>query len=186
MVRGRRRLLQQAERPVVGQQARRPASIESRDEILRQAMVEARRELTSGSARTRRRWQWGHLHRLTLQHTALGGVDVPGPVRGLFNRGPWDDAGGGSRSSTPTAGTPSQGYEVNWAPSMRMVVDLADLDRSRWVNQTGASGHPFSSHYDDQVGAWIEGETYPWPSTEKAVRAADPETLRLVPDRSDS
>ena len=80
----------------------------------------------------------------------------------------------------------SQGYAVNWAPSMRMVVDLGDLDRSRWVNLTGVSGHPFSSHYADQTDVWVKGETYAWPSTEKAVRKAEADELRLVPDRSDA
>jgi penicillin amidase len=162
-----------------------PGVIEGRDEILRQAMVEARRDLTKRLGKNPETWQWGNLHRLTLQHKVLGGDDVPGVVRSLFNRGPWDMPGGSSIVNA-NGYDASQGFAVNWAPSMRMVVDLGNLDRSRWVNQTGASGHPFSSHYDDQVGAWIEGETYPWPSTEKAVRAADPETLRLVPDRSDS
>ncbi len=162
-----------------------PGVIEGRDEILRQAMVEARRDLTKRLGKNPGTWQWGNLHRLTLQHKVLGGDDVPGVVRSLFNRGPWDMPGGSSIVNA-NGYDASQGFAVNWAPSMRMVVDLGNLDRSRWVNQTGASGHPFSSHYDDQVGAWIEGETYPWPSTEKAVRAADPETLRLLPDRSDS
>ena len=39
----------------------------------------------------------------------------------------------------------SEGYEVDWAPSMRMVVDLSDLDASTWINQTGVSGHPTDS-----------------------------------------
>jgi penicillin amidase len=162
-----------------------PGVIEGRDEILRQAMVEARRDLTRRLGKNPGTWQWGHLHRLTLQHKVLGGDSVPGLVRSLFNRGPWDMPGGSSIVNA-NGYDASQGFAVNWAPSMRMVVDLGDLDRSRWVNQTGASGHPFSSHYDDQVGTWIEGGTYAWPSTEKAVRAARADELRLVPDRSDT
>ena len=46
-----------------------------------------------------------------------------------------------ARSSTRPAGTPAEGYEVTAAPSMRMVVSLADLDDSRWINLTGVSGH---------------------------------------------
>jgi len=44
---------------------------------------------------------------------------------------------------------------------MRMVVDLDDLDRSRWVNLTGASGHAFHRHYTDQVELWRRGESTP-------------------------
>jgi penicillin amidase len=162
-----------------------PGVIEGRDEILRQAMVEARNDLTKRLGKKPEDWEWGRLHRLTLQHKVLGGEGVPGLVRGLFNRGPWDMPGG-SAIVDANGYDASQGFAVNWAPSMRMVVDLGDLDRSRWVNQTGASGHPFSPHYDDQVGAWVKGETYAWPSTEQAVRKAEAEELRLVPDRSDA
>ncbi len=49
------------------------------------------------------------------------------------------------------------GYEVDWVPSMRMIVDLADLDDSRWINLTGASGHAFNPHYDDQAPLWQRG-----------------------------
>ena len=40
---------------------------------------------------------------------------------------------------------------------MRMVVDLDDLDGSRWVNLTGASGHAFDAHYTDQTELWVDG-----------------------------
>ena len=42
---------------------------------------------------------------------------------------------------------------------MRMVVSLADLDTSRWVNLTGASGHAFDDHYVDQTDLWVDGRT---------------------------
>ena len=58
-------------------------------------------------------------------------------------------------SSTPPAGTPPRGlgtrYDVTAAPSMRMVVSLADFDDSRWINLTGVSGHAFDRHYTDQT-----------------------------------
>ena len=62
-----------------------------------------------------------------------------GLVRALFNRGPFE-VGGGSASVDATSWDAAEGYDVTSAPSMRMVVDLDDLDRSRWVNLTGASG----------------------------------------------
>lgn len=66
-------------------------------------------------------------------------------------------------------------------PSMRMVVDLADLDRSTWVVVTGSSGHPASAHYDDQVEAWAAGESYAWPFSADAVSAASEDELTLKP-----
>ena len=55
-------------------------------------------------------------------------------------------------------------YDVTTAPTMRMVVDLADLDASTWVDMTGTSGHPGSPHYADQLRAWADGRTFPWPA----------------------
>jgi penicillin amidase len=64
---------------------------------------------------------------------------------------------------------------------MRMVVDLSDLDASRWVNLTGASGHAFHDNYTDQVELWRRGRTTPWPFTPAAVRRAATRTLVLEP-----
>jgi penicillin amidase len=44
---------------------------------------------------------------------------------------------------------------------MRMIVDLSNLDASRWVNLTGESGHAFSTHYADQFDLWRTGRTLP-------------------------
>ncbi|MEO8556105.1 MAG: penicillin acylase family protein [Actinomycetota bacterium] len=156
---------------------------EGRDEILRQAMVAARLDLTMKLGKAPVTWQWGRLHQLTLEHKVLGGDTVLAPVRAMFNRGPWQMSGGSSivDANGWDAGV---GYQVDWAPSMRMVVNLGNLDASRWVNQTGNSGHPYSDHYVDQADAWVANETYPWPFGEKAVRAAGGDELILTPDSS--
>src|SRR5450759_1515376 len=60
--------------------------IESRDEILRQAMVGARMDLTRRLGKNPGTWQWGRLHQLTLEHKVLGGGSVLAPVRAMFNR----------------------------------------------------------------------------------------------------
>lgn len=153
---------------------------EGRDEILRQAQVEARLELTKRLGKDPDDWRWGALHTLELKHQVLGGDSVPGYVRALFNRGGFEMPGGSSIVNA-NGWDASVGYETNWAPSMRMVVDLGNLDRSTWINQTGASGHAFNSHYDDQTEDWVEGRQHPWPFTEKAVRDAAEDELTLVP-----
>ncbi len=157
--------------------------IEGRDEILRQAMVQARRDLTEQLGKAPVTWQWGRLHQLTLEHKILGGDSVPAPVRAMFNRGSWQMPGGSSIVNA-NGWDAGKGYAVNWAPSMRMVVNLGDLDASRWVNQTGNSGHPYDDHYVDQADAWVRNETYPWPFSEKAVRAGAGDELTLTPDVS--
>jgi penicillin G amidase len=160
-----------------------PGVIEGRDEILRQAMVAARMDLTKKLGKNPATWQWGRLHQLTLEHKVLGGGSVWGPVRALFNRGPWQMPGGSSIVNA-NGWNASKGYQVDWAPSMRMVVNLGDLDASRWVNQTGNSGHPYDDHYVDQTDAWVKNETYLWPFSQKAVRDGSGDELTLTPDAS--
>ena len=57
------------------------------------------------------------------------------------------------------------------APTMRMVVDLGDLDASRWVNQSGVSGHAFHRHYDDQTELWANQRMWPFVSSRGGVEA---------------
>lgn len=153
--------------------------VETRDDILRQAMIEARDELTRRQSRDPRRWTWGHIHRMNLHSSTLGESGVA-PVERLFNRDGWQ-VGGGSSIVDATAWNAVEGYEVTAAPSMRMVVSLADFDDSRWVNLTGVSGHPASSHYSDQTELFVAGETLPWAFSREAVEAAADDRLVLTP-----
>ncbi len=155
--------------------------VETRDEILRQALVDARLDLTSNLGKDPSRWQWGRLHTVRLQHTPLGGEGIPGPVRDLVNVGRRAAPGGTSAVDAFAWDASSGTYEVTSGPSMRMVVDLGDLDASTWVNQTGVSGHPSDDHYDDQVDAWLEGSTFPWPWSRDAVEESAEHTLVLRP-----
>ena len=160
-----------------------PNITESRDEILRQSLVQARLELTRELGKDPGQWQWGKLHRLTLEHPVLGGETMPSAVRWLVNEGPFD-VPGGSAIVNANSWTASLGYEVTAGPSMRMVVDLADLDGSTWITSTGVSGHPADARYADQVDDWVSGKQRPWPFSEDAVRAQDPDVLTLRPEGS--
>ncbi len=157
-----------------------PGVAEGRDEILRRALVAARTELTRSLGKDPASWQWGDLHRWTPTHPVLGQASVPGPVRWLVNDDPVA-LGGGSSIVNANGWDASKGYAVNWAPSMRMVVDLGDLENSVWINQTGASGHPLSSHYTDQVADWARGHSRPWPFGRAALDAVIEDRLVLAP-----
>jgi penicillin amidase len=152
---------------------------ETRDDILRQVLMDARDEVTRLDSRDVEGWEWGHLHRLDLEEPTLGTSGI-GPVEWLVNRGGWE-VGGGPAAVDASSYSASLGYTVDSAPSMRMVVSMADLDESRWINLTGVSGHPFSDHYTDQTDLWARGETLPWPFSPGAVRDAAEHTLTLAP-----
>ncbi len=161
---------------------RTPTIVETRDQVLGQAMKDARLELTASLGKDPLEWEWGKLHTLTLERDLLGDEAVPGPVRALFNSDTMQ-LGGGSAAVLATGWDASEygSYLVDWVPSMRMVVDLSDLDASTWVDLTGVSGHPWSAHYGDQTQAWADGETFVWPFSRRAVDEAAVDTLTLSP-----
>lgn len=124
-------------------------------------------------------WRWGTLHELTIRNPSLGESGITA-VEKLFNRGPYE-VSGGSGVVNATGWDATQGFETNWVPSMRQIVDLGDFDSSRWINLTGASGHAFHSHYADQTEDWAANRTRPWPFSRSAVEAGTEDTLTLTP-----
>ncbi|MFF7330869.1 penicillin acylase family protein [Streptomyces sp. NPDC008150] len=149
------------------------------DQLFKRAMIDARWELTSKLGKDIDSWSWGRLHRLFLKNQTLG-TDGPTVIKYLLNRGPWK-LGGGEAAVDATGWNAAGGYGVVWVPSMRMVVNLADFDKSKWINLTGASGHAFSAHYTDQTGKWVKGELLTWSFSKKAVDGSTSDTLTLKP-----
>ncbi|NYH88600.1 penicillin acylase family protein [Actinopolymorpha rutila] len=152
---------------------------EDRDVILRRALEGARRDLTRRLAKDPAEWRWGRLHRLELVDQSFGRSGVA-PLERLFNRGPYE-VPGGTDAVLATAWNAPTGFDVRAVPSMRMVVDLADFDHSRWVNLTGSSGHPGSEHYNDQFRTWAAGGTFAWPYAKPAVEQVAEHMQALVP-----
>ncbi|MCX3059046.1 penicillin acylase family protein [Streptomyces beihaiensis] len=158
---------------------RTDAATHNRDQLFARAMKDARWDVTAKLGKDIDTWSWGRLHKLELKNQTLG-TEGPGWLQYVLNRGPWK-LGGGEAAVDATGWNAAGGYGVNWVPSMRMVVNLADLDKSKWINLTGASGHTFSSHYTDQTGKWIKGDLLPWHYSKKAVDDSTADTLTLRP-----
>ncbi|MGV9416990.1 penicillin acylase family protein [Streptomyces sp. NPDC003674] len=156
----------------------RPAGTD-RDTLFARAMIDARWELTSKLGKDIDTWSWGRLHRLFLKNQTLGTAG-PKALQYVLNRGPWK-LSGGEATVNASGWNAAGGYNVVWVPSMRMVVNLADLDKSKWINLTGASGHAFSAHYTDQTGKWAKGELLPWAFSDAAVGRSTSDTLVLRP-----
>jgi penicillin G amidase len=150
-----------------------------RDDVLRASMAAAHDELSERFSSDPGSWRWGAMHTLALTHQSFGSSGVA-PLERLFNRGPVEVAGG-TDIVNANAWNATEGYEVVWVPSMRMVLDLGDLDAGRWVNLTGQSGRPFHPRYTDQVDLWRTGGTIPIAFTAGAVDDAAEERLVLVP-----
>jgi penicillin amidase len=154
-------------------------TVEDRDAIFVQSMKDAVQELTDRFGADSAKWQWGSLHTLELVNATFGKSGI-GPIEWLFNRGPEGTAGGGAIVNA-TGWTASAGYQVDAVPSMRMIVDLSNMDNSRWVQLTGNSGHAFHPNYLDQFELWRTGQNFAMPWTRPVIAAGARETLTLAP-----
>ena len=115
-------------------------------------------------------WRWGYTIPVTFHHPLEG---IPFGRR-LFDVGPFPQMGMGT---TIKATTPGSG------PSMRMVVDFSDLDRSVNNITLGESGQAFSPYYKDQLDAWSSGRSFPMLFSDAAVEKGAVHKLVLDPAR---
>ncbi|GAB3390268.1 penicillin acylase family protein [Humibacter soli] len=153
--------------------------LENRDDMFSYAADQAYREAVKLMGPEMSDWRWGDIHTLEITNESFGESGIA-PIEWLFNRGPYKLSG--SSSVVDAVGwDASVGYQVNWVPSMRQVVDLSDFDHSTWINLTGESGHAFNPHYVDQTPLWQTQRTRPWPFSAAAVAKATQETLTLTP-----
>ena len=154
--------------------------VESRDDVLFQSMVDANAELTELLGDNPTGWRWGDLHIARFENQTLGQSGI-GPVEWLFNRTAPRRVGGGGGIVNATGWGFDEGYELDWHPSQRMVVDFSDFSKSTYINTTGNSGHAFHRYYDNMIEAWTDGVQAPmyWTRDEVALNATS--TLELVP-----
>ena len=103
-------------------------------------------------------WEWGKIHTITYPTNLLGEAGIP-ILTGLVNVGPVETSGSNFAINSTDWGF-GDDFTIGSYPSMRMVVDLSNLDNSRTVLPSGQSGHVMSKYYDDQVDNWIENDMY--------------------------
>ena len=95
------------------------------------------------------RWDYGQYNALKITHPV--GNQLPF-IGSYFNIGPVPMSG----SSTTIKQTTRR-----MGPSMRMIVDLGNLDHSMQNITAGESGHLLSSHYKDQWSAYYGATSFP-------------------------
>ena len=147
-----------------------------RPTLVEKSLREAQAELTAGLGTHMKQWSWGKLHTLTLRHP-LDRIKILAP---LFSIGPFPSPGDGVtvnmgfyRHSNP--------YQHVVGPSLRMLIDLGDWQRTRFILPSGQSGHFFSPHYRDQTELWRAGDTIQLFYDEKGMK--DWPLLMLTPVR---
>ena len=156
------------------------APVEGRDQVFMQAFVSALDELYQTQGKDPSKWNWGDLHTLTLTNQTLGESGIA-PIEALFNRGPYRTSGGDSIVNA-TGWEATESFAVDWLPSMRMIVDLGDLDNSLAIHTTGQSGHAFHPNYTDMTDLWRTIQYHPMLWDRAQVEAAAKDHLRLEPE----
>ncbi len=149
---------------------------ESLEDILQQTLEESLQELEKTQGKDPAGWQWGELHTITFLHQVMDSFPF---VRNVFNRGPFQTAGG-NEIVNATGWNPNNPYVVDWLPSMRMIVDLNNLDNSISIHTTGQSGHAYHPHYIDLAELWRKIYYHPmlWDSQRIQSQAEALLTLR--------
>jgi len=100
------------------------------------------------------KWQWGVAHPALSAHKPFSNVAALAPFFDV--RVPT----GGDRFTVNVghffADQPKEPFASRHGPSLRALYDLADLEQSRFIYQTGQSGLVFSSRYGDMSATWAE------------------------------
>ncbi|MBE3118416.1 MAG: penicillin acylase family protein, partial [Candidatus Atribacteria bacterium] len=155
-----------------------PDVVEDRDTLMAESFAQAIADLEGTLGKNPARWRWGDLHTATFRNATLGKSGI-GPIEALFNRGPFPVGGG--EALVDATGWTTGSFEVDWLPSMRMIVDLGNLSNSLTVHTTGQSGHAYSPHYIDMVPLWVSVTYYPMLWDEQAITADAEAHLQLLP-----
>jgi len=157
-----------------------PDVVETRDDIFTAALIDTVTQLEKEHGKDPAKWPtWGELHTITFINQTLGKSGIP-PLEGLFNRGPYQT--GGSKSLVNATGWDiGVSFAIDWLPSMRMIVDMSNLNNSLTVHTTGESGHAYHQHYSDMSPLWASLQYYPMLWNQDAVIADSEGHLRLVP-----
>jgi penicillin amidase len=167
--------------------------VETLDDTIKQALADAAKTLTTEIGADPIGWTWSKVHTAVLRSRALGKE----PVAFIFNRGPIP-VDGGTAIVNNTGGNFGAGYpdpekptappakltdifaEAS-SPSLRQIIDLGDLNKSRFIHVSGQSGLPTHPHYDDMIDPWRNIQYVPmwWNLTD--IKANAEGTLTLTP-----
>ena len=104
-------------------------------------------------------WSWGRAHTALSAHKPFG--NVPLLARFFDVRTPTGGDAYTINVGQYWANEEKQPFANRHAASMRTLFDLADLEKSQFIYQTGQSGLVFSSRYRDMSDAWAKVEYRP-------------------------
>ena len=118
----------------------------------RQALDATLQRLQARHGRDLSSWRWGDAHPAVSRHSPFSQVAALAPmfeVRVPTGGDPFTVNVGQYQLDNP-----AEPYANRHAASLRAIYDLANLENSRFIYQTGQSGNAFSSRYSDMARQW--------------------------------
>jgi penicillin amidase len=152
------------------------ATIETRDEILRDSLVMAVSDMGQALGDNMGDWKWGKVHTVAPPHP-FGSQ----PVVGGFFTMPTLPIGGDGTTVAASGFALFGSFGVELHQSYRMIIDVGDWSRSLGIYATGQSGQPFAKHWGDMQASWQRFEYNPLVYTPQDIEAKKEGVLTLNP-----
>ena len=122
-------------------------------------------------------WQWGHLHKIALQHPLLHLANPELAEKMRVNAYPR----GGSANTTNNNGFGNDTFDVRSGASFRIVMDVGNWDEAKMTNVPGQSGDPRSRFYDNLLENWATDSHVPLLFSRERVEEGAVKRITLVP-----
>lgn len=149
-------------------------------ERIDRALDEAAAELARDYGTDPGRWRWGVAHRARNAHQPFDSVPV---LRDLFDLSIASAGDAFTLNRGLTALNGEEPYANIHAAAFRGLYDLADPDRSLFMQPTGQSGNPLSRDYRKFLKPWSEGRYIQLPTARDRLARVTRHRLTLVPAR---
>ncbi len=148
----------------------------ARDSLALHSLEQAVGDLTKRLGPNIQDWQWGQprYHHATIFHPLSPAVDSA--TRAKLDAGPAPRGGDGN-----TVGATGGGDNQTSGASFRIVVDVADWERTLGINTPGQAGNPDDPHYRDLFPLWATDRYFHVPFARARVEAATQSRSVLEP-----
>ncbi len=134
-------------------------SIENCAQASQQAMDKALEYLSTQYGSDPANWKWGNAHIAVSEHRPFSRVPF---LNRVFNiTAPFPGDGFTINVGRPELGKHQNPFETKQAASLRTVFDLADLEQSTFIYQTGQSGWVQSKLYRNLNPLWASNQALP-------------------------